>query len=151
MIKKDPLVKELVKLYKKKLEKIKDNGNYKKVSKFTGSILAGLEFQLTLTPKNLKNLPEDDFILGYIWGFTDASFQNLIGKDLDYWSIVSYWVYDNIYGPKISNLILQKIRFFNSDQEFIKGTKNGILDAHEGLLKSQSFTRLAEYVTKNYT
>ena len=146
MTKKDISIDEIVESYKKKLNKIKEEGNYNKIIKFAGTILSGLELQLSVTTKNLKNLPKDDFVLGYIWGFTDYSFQHSIGKDLDYWSVVSYTIYDQIYGPKISNLILQKIRFFNSDKQYINGREIGALDAYESIIKAKPFLRLAEYL-----
>jgi hypothetical protein len=146
MTKKDSSIDEIVKSYKKKLNKIKEEGNYNKIIKFIDLILSGLELQLSITTKNLKNLPKDDFVLGYIWGFTDYLFQHSIGKDLDYWNVVSHQIYDEIYGSKISNLILQKIRFFNSNKQFIEGRESGALDSYESTIEAKAFLRLAEYL-----
>lgn len=119
--------------------------NSKQIGKLNRTIIEVLELQLTLTTKNLKNLPKDDFIFGYIYGFADFCYQNSSIKDEESWVVGSLALFAEIFGPEVgTSILLNSEKFLNSNKNFNEGITSGSQDARE-LIKGKSIKGLAEY------
>jgi hypothetical protein len=120
--------------------------NSKQAGELNRIIIGVLELQLTLTTKNLKNLPNDDFIFGYIYGYADFCYQNSSIKDEESWMVGSLALFALIFGPEVgTSILLNSEKFLNSNKNFNKGIASGSQDARE-FIKGKPILRLAEYL-----
>ncbi len=98
---------------------------------------------------HLNTLPKDEFVYGYLYGFTDYNFQSSAFSDKMSWMTGSTAIFSTFYGPSKAVEILRKSsNYMTSSKKFMDGVTEGSEDAKRWINKGSPAVGLAMNIEK---